>query len=275
MTSRCGYHHRPACQLDFYPDEKMPFAIVDGLRIHYQGNPDRKQGKTLLFIHGASGNLNIWREQLAFFSEGHTPIAIDLPGHGDSQGEGADDIGGYRESVKVFVDQFSIHRFIPCGHSMGGAIALDFTLHYPHMVEALVLVGSGARFGLSPELLQAFKEDPFSWSEAARSWVFSRKTPLSVVEALEAETLKTGPDVALRDMKACAGFDASARLADIKVPTLLIYGAEDHLMSQAEELLSAIPDCRLEVIDDAAHVPTAEQPAMVNAAIERFIGGVA
>lgn len=248
----------------------MPFAIVKGLRINYRGEPARKKGKLLLFVHGASGNHRIWSNQLEFFSKEHTPVAIDLPGHGESEGTGADEIGGYRDFLKAFVDELSLGRFVLCGHSMGGAIALDFALNYPEMVEALILVGSGARFPLSEELLEAFTKDPLAWSVAARAWTFSRKTPLSIIEALEAETLKTSAEVALNDMKACASFDITPSLGEIKAPTLLLYGKEDLLAGQAEVLL-AIPNSQLGMIEDAAHVPNAEQPDKFNAAIERFI----
>lgn len=253
----------------------MPFATVKGLRINYQGEPAPKKGRLLLFVHGASGSHRIWLNQLNFFSKEHTPIAIDLPGHGDSEGTGAEEIAFYRDFMKDFADELSLHRFILCGHSMGGAIALDFTLHYPERIEALILVASGARFSLSEELLQFFRQDPFTWSVAARAWVFSKKTPLSIIEALEAETLKTSPDVAYKDMKACAHFDVTPSLGEIKAPTLLIYGKEDQLVAQAEVLHSNILSSRVEIIEDAAHVPSAEQPDRLNAAIERFISGLA
>jgi len=89
----------------------MPFAIVKGLRINYQGQPARKKSKLLLFVHGASGSHRIWLNQLNFFSKEHTPVAIDPPGHGKSEGAGADEIGGYRDFLKAFVDELSLGRF--------------------------------------------------------------------------------------------------------------------------------------------------------------------
>ncbi|MBE0415907.1 MAG: alpha/beta hydrolase [Dehalococcoidia bacterium] len=249
----------------------MPFAFVKGLRINYEGEPARRKGKLLLFVHGASGSLNIWLEQLDFFSKEHTPIAMDLPGHGASEGSGADEIGGYRDFLKDFTDALSLPRFILCGHSMGGAIAIDFALHHPERLEALILVGSGARFSIPEESLEVFRKDPFTWSMAARSWIFSKKTPLSIIEAVEAETLKASPEVAYSDMRACARFDVSASLGEIRVPTLLLYGREDMLAGQAA-LLSSIPNSQVGVIEDAAHVPTVEQPDRFNAALAMFIG---
>jgi len=94
----------------------MPFAIVKGLRINYRGEPAPRKGKFLLFVHGASGNHRTWSNQLAFFFKEHIPIAIDPPGHGESEGAGADEIGGYRDFLKAFVDELSLGRFPLCGH---------------------------------------------------------------------------------------------------------------------------------------------------------------
>lgn len=92
-----------------------------------------------------------------------------------------------------------------------------------------------------------------------------------MTEALEADTLKTGPDVASRDVKACAGFEVGASLGEMKVATRAPYIKEDMVAGQAE-LLWDIPGSQVGMVDEAAHVPTVEKTARLNDAVEGFVG---
>ena len=83
----------------------------------------------------------------------HEVYALDLPGHGRSGGPGRTDIGAYAEVVREFADALKLPAFVLGGHSMGGAIALEFALRYGSRLAGLILVGTGARLRVAPEIL--------------------------------------------------------------------------------------------------------------------------
>lgn len=99
-----------------------------------------------------------------------------------------------------------------------------------------------------------------------------KKTAVSMTEALEADTLKMGPDVASRDVKACAGFEVGASLGETKVATLGPCIRGDMVARQAE-LLWDIPGSQVGMVHEAAHVPTVEKTARLNDGVEGFVGG--
>ena len=113
----------------------MTHIQVNGERAFYASPHDvaggDRRGKTVLLVHGARSNHRIWAPQLQALARRHTPIAMDLPGHGESEGSGSTNVSEYRDFVKALVDALGLESFVIVGHSMGGSIALDFTLNYP------------------------------------------------------------------------------------------------------------------------------------------------
>jgi len=115
------------------------FADVEGLKMSYveAGTGDR----TIVFIHGVGGSLNNWEHNIKVFAAKYRVLAIDLPGHGNS------DRPDIKYSVKLhanyiyeFLKEKGIDKAILVGHSMGGQAAVILALKHPEMVERLVLV---------------------------------------------------------------------------------------------------------------------------------------
>ena len=146
----------------------MPTIIVTGEKLHYQFRHEIRQadGPPLVLVHGAGGNLMHWPGELRRLP-GHTVYALDLPGHGKSGGAGRAEIGAYAEVVRGFAEALGLVPFVLAGHSMGGAIALEFALRYPARLAGLILVGTGARLRVAPEILAGIQDDfkarPSSW----------------------------------------------------------------------------------------------------------------
>ena len=86
------------------------------------------------------------------------------------------------------------------------------------------------------------------------------------------EQVRTDPRVFYGDMLAGRAFDVPAHLSTVRVPTLVVHGADDQVtpVARAEELARGIPGARLEVISDAGHIPQLEQPERVNDLLASF-----
>src|SRR4051812_30248714 len=114
-------------------------------------NPTLHRPVTLV-IHGAGGSHLDWPAEIRRMPELNA-IIIDLPGHGKSTGAGRNSVGAYASDVLALLDALKLQKVILAGHSMGGGIALLLALQHPDRVLGLILVGTGAKLGVHPDLL--------------------------------------------------------------------------------------------------------------------------
>ena len=119
----------------------MRTVSVNGLRIAYAtagaGPP------AVCLVHGTGGSTAVWAHQLDGLADVAMILALDLPGHGCSDGTIPKRIEDAAAVIAASLDALGIGRVIIGGHSMGGAIAQQFALTYPHRVDGLILVGTG------------------------------------------------------------------------------------------------------------------------------------
>jgi pimeloyl-ACP methyl ester carboxylesterase len=239
----------------------------------------KEKGQAVLFIHGAGGNGHVWVEVMERLSHDHSPVAIDLPAHGRSGGLlAAASIEEYCRIVDKFIE---VTQFKPCvlvGHSMGGAIAQVYALTYPDKLAGIVLSSTGARLRVLPETLELWKQA--SMGRAVNVYTrtaYSEKTSMDIVRRGWMEQRKTDPRVRYGDYQVCDRFDLMQEIRGIKVPTLVLGGADDVVTppKYAEYLQANIPGARLEILPDAGHVTYFEQPEAMAKALLSFLSGLA
>jgi len=123
------------------------------------GCAQTSQRPPLVFLHGFMGSSDDWVEMMEQLSDRHHCIAIDLPGHGQTQGlnraahfeHPAFEMAPTAEALVGVLDQLDIHTCDLLGYSMGGRLALYLALHYPHRVRRLVLESASAGLATEPE----------------------------------------------------------------------------------------------------------------------------
>ena len=230
---------------------------------------------TLVFIHGAGESSLLWDAQVEGLKDRVNTIALDLPGHGRSGGSARQTVPDYAAVMVDFITAIAAPSPIPCGLSMGGAIAQQLLLDHADRFRAGIIVSSGARLRVLPALFDMIEQDFPAYVEMVDRLGFSEKTAAAVKQPFLEEHLKARPEVARGDFKACDRFDVIARLASIRVPVLVISAADDKLTppKYAEFLAQHIPaSCRVH-IPDAGHFVPIEKPQAVNAAIAEFLDG--
>jgi pimeloyl-ACP methyl ester carboxylesterase len=215
-------------------------------------------------VHGAGGSRLHWPAQLRRMP-GATVYALDLPGHGRSKGNGCETIDCYAEAVVAFLDAVAVNQAVIVGHSMGGAIGQVLALEASERVSALVLVGTGARLRVAPAILEGIRDDFEEAIDLVTWYAWSPDADPSLMELGRDALLETSPDVLLGDFVACDRFDIMDRLADIKVPALVIGGSADRLTppKYARFLAEHVPDARLVIVKGAGHMVMLEQPEQV------------
>jgi pimeloyl-ACP methyl ester carboxylesterase len=99
--------------------------------------------RTAVFIHGAANDHSVWALQSRYFAwHGWNVLAVDLPGHGQSEGPLCTSIEALADCVAAFIDAAQVKAAVVIGHSMGSLTALELTARRPDLVSQLVLVGS-------------------------------------------------------------------------------------------------------------------------------------
>jgi pimeloyl-ACP methyl ester carboxylesterase len=258
----------------------MGSAVIAGRTIHYHSvnGHAARSGRNVLYVHGTGCNGQVWLPHMTRIAPAHTPVAIDLPGHGQSPGAGFRGVGDYAYFVVELARALGWDRFVVAGHSLGGAIALLTALHDGDRLDGLILVDTGARLRVDPALLRGSRAAAEAGRAVAtdRSWGFAAATPQSVVDAVQQLTAGTDPAVTYQDWIADDTFDVMSRLEDIRVPTLAICGAQDRLtpVKYHQFLAAQIPGCQLTVVENAGHWMFWEQPEVFTRTVRAFLDGL-
>jgi pimeloyl-ACP methyl ester carboxylesterase len=231
----------------------------------------------VVLIHGAGGNHLSWPPQIRRMA-GENIFALDLPGHGQSEGGGRQSIDEYAEDVIAFMKSLKIRSAVIVGVSMGSAIALTIALKYPKKVVGLALLGGGAKMRVAPTVLET-AGNPNTF-ESTVEWIntncFSEHASQSLVQLSKENMLKMRPPVLLGDFLACNGFSVVDQIETINLPTVVICGADDKMTPSkfSESLHGGIANSTLHILEHAGHMVMLEQPDDVADLLKRFLDGL-
>ncbi len=235
---------------------------------------------TVVLVHGAAMDGTVWRYQAdALAREGFSPIAVDLPGHGDSEGDPSVTIKGYAGWLLAYLSVLGepVHLV---GHSLGALVVLEATAARPDRVRSVTLLGVADRMSVNPDLLIGAAVDDPKMLAAMGSWMHARQ-PVGTPEWQIGDTLaiieRSGPGIAFADLTACNDYPGAAGVvADVSVPALLILGDQDVMAkpSDAEPIARAAPDATTVIVEGAGHILFVERPEIVNEVLVEFLGRV-
>ncbi len=228
---------------------------------------------TIVFIHGSGGSSILWRDQVEALADSMNTIALDLPGHGRSEGGGMDSIADYAAAVDSFVASLGVSQPVICGLSIGGAIVLQLLLEAPEKYEAGVVVNSGARLRVMPLIFETLEKDFEGFINASYAFSISEKTDPSKVKPLVDAMAQCPPTVTCGDFSACDAFDVMERLDEIEAP-ILVLTASDDKMTPAKYgtfMADSIRNSTIVNIADAGHLSPMEKPGDVIRAIAEFV----
>lgn len=217
---------------------------------------DRDERDTIVLIHGANDHAGTWFSIAAPLAENNRVIIPDLAGHGESKPADGPIPISLIQSQLTFI--LSGERDLTLvGNSLGGWMAMLYTLTHPAQVTRLFLEASGGLDRpLSVPIFGETREEAMVILRAVHGPAFAG--PEWVIEAL-LERAKGSPILRLTELDE---HRVEARLREVRVPTKLIWGADDGVvpLSYGEALRDAIPGAALCVIEGAAHIPHLQQP---------------
>ena len=281
-----------------YPPEGAFVEIGAGARLHYtERKPAGVERAVVLLLHGASGNqadvMLPLGDRLA--AAGFRVLAFDRPGHGWSdRPDGHDDASPARQAVLLRrgLDRLGVHHAIVLGHSWSGALAANFALDQPDFTQGLVLV-SPVLYPWSGGVAWYYGPAVSTWFGPVFTHVFTLPIgqllmPAGVAEVFAPQSApagfveKTGVSLVLRpsefednadDVDQLHGFVTlqGPRMPDIAVPTAIVAGSGDRIVSpsiHAEHALQDIAGSTLTILPGRGHSPHWTDPDVVAAAVE-------
>jgi pimeloyl-ACP methyl ester carboxylesterase len=254
----------------------MPEVLVRGRRLGYEVQPSdyKKSDLSVVFIHGSGGDRDDWRAQLDSLSKVATMIAVELPGHGESDGPAESTVSAFSAWVVEFVESLGLQRVVLVGCSLGSAIVQWIALFAkPSWLRGVGLVGAGARLRVHPAFLAGLVEDKDTARQKLADFCLSPASDRSLHEKMRDKYSKTSAELIHSDLNACDAFDVMGKVKDISLPTLIVVGEDDMLtpVKYAKFLNEAIPGSVLTIIPKAGHLVMMEQPEQFNAALGNFL----
>ncbi|MFX0077866.1 MAG: alpha/beta fold hydrolase [Candidatus Hermodarchaeota archaeon] len=249
----------------------MPFHTINGKQVYYdiQG-----QGTPILMIHGSMSTHRVWYKQ-RILAKKYALLFLDLPGHGQSEPlEGDITVQRFAGIVAQLINKMGHKGVFVMGHSLGGAITLQLALDHASLLDGLVLVGTGAKLGVLPAILEGLRTNYQGGIELATGQMaFAEGADLALVERCKEECLQCPQEVGYNDFVACNNFDVRVRLSEIQVPSLVVVGDEDKLtpVKWSQYLADHLRNATLTIIEQAGHMVMLEQPEKLNQAIDAFL----
>src|SRR6266436_10161117 len=270
------------------------FAEVNGTTLYYEV---AGAGHPFVLVHGHLLDRRSWDGQFAVFAQRYRVIRYDQRGFGDSglitKGESYSD----RQDLYALMKFLGIESAYLMGVSGGGALAIDFTLEHPEMVDALIPVAAGvsgyrpseAVLQTHPEVVRMYTdlEQAFEQHDVARAVEISlvlwtdgpgrlpRQAAPEVRERVREMTMRNWqrPDDEAQAQTPPVPLEPPAvgRLAKIGVPTLVILGELD-APNPLEQLAAEIPGAKKAIMAETAHHPFMEKPAEFNQVVLDFLG---
>jgi pimeloyl-ACP methyl ester carboxylesterase len=238
---------------------------------------------TIVFVHGAGLDHSWWGLQSRYFGyHGRNVLAVDLPGHGRSEGPPLASVGEMADWVFHLLDALKVQKASVVGHSMGSLVAFECAARQPARVERIALLGTGYPMKVGEAFLDAAKRNDHAAYDMETIWGHAAQVPLGgnpnpgmwMYGDMLARLARLAPGVLYNDLKACNDYAGGAEAAaKVKCPALFILGRRDQMTGPkaGQAFAQMLPGAKVVQIAPSGHSLMAESPDdTLDALIEFF-----
>ena len=274
----------------------------------YNGVSSGNSNPTIVLIHGAGGqeidwpkawrSANVQAKSMGLTPSNHGVIklfnaglddysvyAVDLPGHGKSDGKSKSTIDEYSSDVIDFLDAMELENVCLVGHSMGAAIALNAALSKRSRICSVVAIGGASKMIVTDAILEGLQNTfeatvdnivKYSWHKKTGAIADSQQMATYFREKAKQRILGAGSRTVHGDFLACSRFDVDNRLEEILVPVLVIASDCDRMVPihLSREMAGKLPNAKFVVLEGCGHFQHIEQTGRVAAELANFLGNI-
>jgi pimeloyl-ACP methyl ester carboxylesterase len=277
--------------IPLYTNKASKFMSILGMKVHYRDEGKQSDSIPLILLHGMSSSLNTWDSVVPPLAAERRVISLDLPGFGltGPSPENTYNFDYYSKFIDSFTSRLNIKQFIIAGNSMGGAIAWNYALHNSKSVSKLILIDAsgypkkdeggslGFTIASTPVInnLLLYVTPKLLVRKSLESIYFdqNRVTEAQVERFHDVAIREGNRSVALQIFKGSfATTKNKGNINQIKVPTLILWGEKDNLISvdNAYRFKQDIQNSKVEIYPNVGHVPMEETPLKVANSIVNF-----
>lgn len=257
------------------PSQGSRFARLDGHRVHYESYGTGREA--IVLIHGWTCDLGFWRGQIPDLSKRTRVIAIDLPGHGQSdKPEVAYSMDFFTRAVDAVMQDAGVDRAVLVGHSMGTPIARQFYRKYPQKTLGLVIVDGPLRPFGDKKMMDGFiapLRGP-DYKERAAQFIDGMMGPqvsAALREQIKTSMLSTPQYVAISAMEGMAE-ESIWKQDKIDVPVLAVLAKTPFWPADNEQFFRSIArNLDYQMWNGVSHFLMMEKPKEFNDAVIAFL----
>jgi pimeloyl-ACP methyl ester carboxylesterase len=256
--------------------------VGDGITVHLR-DEGKRDGPVLVLVHGSNASLHTWEPWVKRLGDSYRIVTLDLPGHGltGTDPRGVYDYPAFIDVVNRVMTKLNVARAVIGGNSMGGGVAWMFALAHPEKTAGVLLIDAagapqwtarkapiGFRIARTPVLKEVAKvitpRSMFESSLKTSVYDANQVTPELVDRYWELNRYPGNRDASLKRFALPHNNRqaSKAKLAAIKAPVMIVWGAEDNLIpvSSARWFKEALPAATLVIYDRIGHIPMEERP---------------
>ncbi|MDC1138358.1 alpha/beta hydrolase [Candidatus Pelagibacter sp.] len=254
----------------FQVDNKNAFASDAGQGID-------KNKETIIFLHGSGLSHIVWSLAEQYLSnQNYNVLAIDIPGHGNSEGNCLKSIEEISDWLEKFFNQLNISELTIIGHSQGCLEALEYSSRYSKRVKNLIFVGGSYRMPVNQDLIDLAESGDDKAVQLMMKWSYENSKKF--IGGNPVEKIINSPkdirEVLATDLIACNNYkNGSEALKSINCPTLFIFGELDKMVNleKGKRFAELIPNSKTYIIKDCGHMIMFEKAFEMREKISEFL----
>ena len=232
---------------------------------------------TILLMHGSGLSHIVWSLHEQFYtSQGFNVLAIDLPGHGNSDGPALKSIQEISDWVKNLMKVVNVNKIIIIGHSQGSLVGIDFGSRYPDLIDKLVLVAGSYRMPVNQDLIDLAEAGDEKAILLMMKWGYEGSKAFiggNPVKKIINSTREIREILAV-DLNACNNYkDGKESLEKINCPTLCIFGDLDKMvpLEVGNKMAAMIKNSKKKVINNCGHMIIFEKAFEMRKLVKEFL----
>ena len=236
-----------------------------------------KSKDTIILLHGSGQSHVVWSLTDQYLSDqGYNVFTLDLPGHGNSEGESLNSIEEMAEWLEKVVTKIGINNLSILGHSQGCLIALEYINKFPNKVKKLIFVGGSYKIPVNKSLIDLAHSGDMESLNLMMKWGYGYSKQFIGGNPLQKilNSPREVREVLAVDLKACNNYKNGLNaVKKIKCPTFFIFGELDKMikLDKGKEFSSLIHGSKTHIIKDCGHMIILENPFEMREKIAEFL----